>query len=392
MTALNVNTCFTEFDKYIMHKVLDLAKKGQYSTTPNPHVGCVLVDEQQNIVGQGFHRRAGEAHAEVNAINEAGGKAENCTAYVSLEPCSHQGRTPACALALIKAKVKSVVVACVDPNPKVSGKGIALLEQAGITVKVGLLEQQAIAINTPFFHRMQFNKPYVTVKLAASLDGKTALENGQSKWITSTEARQDVQQHRARACAILTGADTVITDNPSLNVRANELNAQVAEQFAWREKQPLRVVIDAQNRLNSSKHGLLQSQAKQSLQSTLVYNLKHNVNIHDKAHPLVEQAQLNAQVSVGREYINLAAALSDLADRNINHLWVEAGARLTGALFNQGLVDELILYQAPKLLGQQARGLTAVDSPDILQHALQGKITDVYKVGPDTKTIVKLAQ
>ena len=233
-----------------MLRALELAAKGRYSTTPNPRVGAVIVDDAGQLVGEGYHQKSGEAHAEVHALRQAKDKAKGATCYVTLEPCSHMGKTPPCADALIAAGVKKVIIASVDANPLVNHNGIAKLKQAGIAVETGLLKDQADDLNRAFFHRMQHAMPWVTVKLASSLDGKTALANGVSKWITGEKARADVQDLRAQSCAILSGADTVLADNPQLNVRPSLLSKEAQTAFAYRQKQPLRVLVDSKNRLN----------------------------------------------------------------------------------------------------------------------------------------------
>ena len=372
---------FTPFDAQMMALAFRLAQKGTYSTTPNPHVGCVIVGENKQVVGEGFHLKAGQAHAEVNALQQAGTLAKDACAYVTLEPCAHTNRTGPCAKALVNAGVKRVVIACTDPNPKVAGKGIAILEQAGILVQSGLMEEQGKKLNEHFFHRMHNNKPFVTVKLAASIDGKTALENGESKWITSPQARRDVQAQRASSCAILSGADTVIADNPQLNVRVNELESAIAEQFLWREQQPLRVIIDSQNRLDAKAYKLFND-----AHPSLVYNLAHNENLN---HAQVTQKQLPSIKGGSREFVDLHALMSSLGELQINRLWVEGGASLSGALLDHNLVDELIIYQAPVLLGKQGRHLTNFTSPQVLSNARKGKITDLTKVGPDIRTTIR---
>lgn len=359
-----------------MLRALELAELGRYSTTPNPHVGCVIVDSQQKIVGEGYHQKAGEAHAEINALNQAKDLAIDASAYVTLEPCAHTNRTGPCAVALVKSGIKRVVIACTDPNPKVAGKGIGILRDAGIQVDVGLCEDKALHLNRAFFCRMIHQRPFITVKLAASLDGKTALADGQSKWITGPLARKDVQQLRAQSCAILSGADTVIADDPRLNVR--QLEDSVAELFARRAAQPLRVIIDSKNRLNET-YGLFNDG-----HPVLVYNGQDNDNFHS---PHIMQSHIEPS-STDDGYLSLQAVMKDLAKREVNHLWVEAGAKLTGALFNANLVDELILYQAPKLLGQEARGLTNVQSPALLEQVKTGRITDVRLIGDDSRTIL----
>ncbi len=387
MTTANL---FSAFDARIMARAFKLAEQGIYSTTPNPHVGCVIVDLNQQIIGEGFHKKAGTPHAEVHALNQAGVLAKGATAYVTLEPCAHTNRTGPCALALVRAGVAEVVIACVDPNPEVAGKGIAILEQAGIKVRVGLMQQIGDALNAHFFFRMQHNRPFVTVKLAASIDGRTALADGQSKWITGPLARHDVQGHRAKACAILTGADTVIADNPHMNVRVDELPSSMAEKFAWREQQPLRVVTDSQNRLVAK-----QFQMFNDLQPCLVYNLAPNEALinADKQNAYVKQQQIPAKIvhDTGAAKLDLQLLMRDLAQKQINHVWVEAGAALTGALFDNKLVDELIVYQAPMLLGNTARPLTDYTSPTALNDALKGHVTEVKKLGLDTKTRIRFA-
>jgi len=372
---------FSSFDASMMARAFRLAEKGRYSTTPNPHVGCVIVDQNQKLVGEGFHLKAGLAHAEVNALAQAKELAKGACAYVTLEPCAHTNRTGPCAEALVKAGIKRVVIACTDPNPNVAGKGIAILKAAGVEVQSGLMQETGTRLNEHFFYRMQHNMPFVTVKLAASIDGKTALANGESKWITGADARRDVQHQRAQSCAILSGAGTVIADNPSLNVRAHELSSQVAEQFSWREQQPLRVVIDGQNKLDSASFLMLSDEAP-----TLVYNLEPNSKLNSTQ---LRQQVVAKQMQANRDYVDLRAVMLDLAKQQINRVWVEAGAQLTGVLFDMGLVNELIVYQAPMLLGQQARHLTNYNSPSYLNQALAGNIVDVRKIGADTRTIIR---
>ncbi len=388
------NTIFTSFDARMMARAIKLAEKGKYSTTPNPCVGCVIVNNQQVIIGEGFHQKAGLAHAEINALAQAGDSAKGAVAYVTLEPCAHYGRTGPCALALIEAGVSKVVIACNDANPQVSNQGIKMLENAGIEVQIGLMEHVARTLNHKFFFRFKHHRPFVTVKLAASLDGKTALADGQSKWITSQQARLDVQRLRASACAILTGADTVLADNPGMNVRPHELPNDIAEKFSWRQQQPLRVIVDSKNRLSSASYQMFSDG-----QPSLVYNARENRHLTNLAiHHLgpsnsacVQQHQLPQIVKNNRSYIDLNALFADLANRQINHVWVEAGASLSGALFDLGLVDELILYQAPKILGASAKGLTNTCSPSLIENALSGKIVSVSQVGPDIKTTVSFS-
>jgi diaminohydroxyphosphoribosylaminopyrimidine deaminase/5-amino-6-(5-phosphoribosylamino)uracil reductase len=392
---------FTNNDAKHMARALYLAKQGIYSTTPNPHVGCVIVNEKNEVIGEGFHKKAGLAHAEIVALDDAASNfsanastekgisttsnhnnvktLKGATAYVTLEPCSHYGRTGPCAQALINAGIAKVIIACGDSNPDVAGKGVQMLVNAGVDVAMGLMEDVAFSLNRYFFFRLSHKRPFVTVKLAASLDGKTALANGESKWITSSTARKDVQKFRAGACAILSGADTVLADNPQLNVRPAELSADIAQKFAWRKQQPLRVIIDSQNRLNDAYQIFKDGQA------TLVYNLENNVNI-DANSIVYGQKQIPSCKSAQREYVDLQALLFDLGAKGIYHLWVEAGATLTGALFDASLVDELVLYQAPKLLGTASRSLSNTTAPTQLSKAVHGHVKDTRMVGSDIRS------
>jgi diaminohydroxyphosphoribosylaminopyrimidine deaminase/5-amino-6-(5-phosphoribosylamino)uracil reductase len=357
--------------EHTMQLAIDLAARGLYSTSPNPRVGCVLVKDGV-IIGQGFHRRAGEAHAEVNAITDAG-DATGATAYVTLEPCSHTGKTPPCCEALIAAGVAKVVVAMTDPNPLVSGSGIARLRQAGIDVEVGVLEQAARELNPGFIKRMQTGLPWVRVKLAMSLDGRTAMASGESQWITGAEARSDVQRLRARSCAIISGVDTVITDQASLTVRADELavDAELAQLAV--ASQPLRVVLDSRLRLPSSANIL--SQPGRTLLVAAAPN------------PLAEQALQAAGAEViycpdGNGRVNLPQLLHRLAEREINEIMVEAGATLAGAFTEQGLVDQYAVYMAPTLLGSAARPLLELPL-DTMAQQRRLQIESITAVGED---------
>ncbi|MCW8996604.1 MAG: bifunctional diaminohydroxyphosphoribosylaminopyrimidine deaminase/5-amino-6-(5-phosphoribosylamino)uracil reductase RibD [Psychromonas sp.] len=374
---------FSDLDKYYMSRAIALAKKGRFTTSPNPNVGCVIVSNKA-IIGEGFHKKAGLPHAEVNALAMAGNKAVNATCYVTLEPCSHYGRTPPCALALTKAGVKRVVIAMVDPNPKVAGRGIAILEEAGIQVDVGLLEDAARDLNRGFIKRMQSQQPRVTVKLAASLDGKTALQNGQSQWITSSKARIDVQYYRAQHSAILTGSGTVLADDPSLNVRYTEL--QQADDFCDEideasVRQPIRIILDSNNKLTLNER-LFTLAGKVLLVSLVARNdLANNKLTAD-----VEQLICNND---GCGHIDLKALLTRLNKYEINDLWVEAGAKLSGELFKNQLVDELILYQAPKLMGDLSRNLVNLPNFSKMDDVVQLTLQDVAIIGDDIRIISK---
>ncbi|WEM41730.1 bifunctional diaminohydroxyphosphoribosylaminopyrimidine deaminase/5-amino-6-(5-phosphoribosylamino)uracil reductase RibD [Photobacterium sp. DA100] len=362
---------FSSIDHAMMLRAISLAKNGQYTTTPNPNVGCVIAHGDE-IVGEGYHYRAGEPHAEVFALRAAGEKAKGATAYVTLEPCSHYGRTPPCAEALVKAGVERVVCAMVDPNPKVAGRGIAILQQADIDVQTGLLEQDAEALNPGFIKVMKTGLPYVQLKLAASLDGRTALANGKSKWITGPAARADVQRYRAKAGAILSTSATVLADDPSLNVRWQELGEDIQQDYPEAElRQPVRVVIDSQNRV-TPQHRLVSLPGKTLLARKQADTLEWPQDVEQLVMP-------------AGEGIDLRALMVELAKHNINHIWVEAGAGLAGGLLQAGLVDELILYQAPKLMGSDSRGLVDLNGLVSMAQVPELSISDVRMVGGDVR-------
>ncbi|MEC6880731.1 bifunctional diaminohydroxyphosphoribosylaminopyrimidine deaminase/5-amino-6-(5-phosphoribosylamino)uracil reductase RibD [Photobacterium piscicola] len=366
----------THTDQQMMSRAIVLAQRGRYTTAPNPKVGCVIVNNG-DIVGEGYHYQAGQPHAEVFALRQAQQRAQGATVYVTLEPCSHYGRTPPCAEALINANVARVVCAMVDPNPAVAGRGIALLQAAGIQVDIGILALQAQALNPGFIKQMTHQMPYVELKLAASLDGRTALANGASKWITGPKARSDVQQFRACAGAILSTSATVIADDPSLNVRWNELDASVQQQYPQSAlRQPIRVIIDSQNRL-TPEYQLFNLPGETILARTM---------LGTEAWPdSVQQWQIPTQPNSNQ--LDLVALLSRLADYGINHIWVEAGASLAGALLQQQLVDSLILYQAPKLMGSDSRGLIDITGLTSMTQTPLLTITDVRLVGDDIRII-----
>ena len=354
---------FSTDDHKFMAQALRLAEKGLYTTTPNPRVGCVIVRDGK-VVGTGSHKLAGEPHAEVHALRQAGGLARGATVYVTLEPCSHHGRTPPCAEALVAAQVAHVVVAMVDPNPLVAGNGLALLQQAGIRTDIGLLENEVRELNVGFVSRMTCGRPWLRLKIAASLDGKTALGNGVSQWITGPDARRDAHRLRARSCAVLTGIGTVLADDPMLNVRDVETT-----------RQPLRVVVDSGLRMPPAAKMLAQGK-------TLVLTAS------------ADQARAGQLRAAGAEVlalpgedgrVDLARMLDELGRRGLNEVTVEAGRGLNGALVRQGLVDEFVVYLAPLLLGDRARGM--FDLPELV--AMEGRrelrIADVATVGRDLR-------
>ncbi|GIU09286.1 MULTISPECIES: bifunctional diaminohydroxyphosphoribosylaminopyrimidine deaminase/5-amino-6-(5-phosphoribosylamino)uracil reductase RibD [unclassified Shewanella] len=367
-------------DSQMMSLAIELAQKGMYTTRPNPSVGSVIVKDGE-IVGEGYHIRAGGPHAEVYALNMAGCDAKGATAYVTLEPCSHYGRTPPCAKALIEHGVSRVVIAVTDPNPEVSGRGIAMLRDAGIQVDVGLMTEEAKQVNLGFLKRMEKGMPWVTVKLAASLDGKTALSNGVSKWITGPEARRDVQRLRARHCALVTGVETILADDPSLNVRHSELGS-LANQLAPAEiHQPLRVVLDSQARLGSELN-LFKIDSPILLVSTQAYPKSVQA-----AWPAHVQSQVLAAVD-SRIDLNV---LLNLLGETCNSVLIEAGATLAGAFVNQGLADEIVLYQAMKILGSQGRNLLTLDDFQAMSEVPKINLIDERKVGPDTRLTLRVS-
>jgi diaminohydroxyphosphoribosylaminopyrimidine deaminase/5-amino-6-(5-phosphoribosylamino)uracil reductase len=371
---------FTQKDHLYMQRAISLAKQGHYTVSPNPRVGCVLVKDGQNI-GEGFHQQAGCGHAEVNALlacNESGFNAEGATAYVTLEPCSHFGRTPPCAKSLIAAGIKHVIIAMIDPNPQVSGRGVKILEEAGITTGTGLLEADAIALNQGFIHLMTTGLPYVRCKLAASLDGKTAMANGESQWITSPQARQNVQKLRAQSCAIISGADSVLTDDARMNVRYQELG-ELQKYFSEDKlRQPIRVIIDSKNRLTPDL-------ALFKIESPIILIRKKIENLTLWPH-FVEQLPCSLEkTEAGTDKINLSALLAILAKRGLNDILIESGGQLAGAFIEQDLVNELILFQAPKLMGGEGKSLVQFPHINELNAAKKLMINDVSMVGPDIR-------
>ena len=358
-------------DELWMAKALGLARRGRFTTTPNPNVGCVIVRDGE-VVGEGYHFRAGEPHAEVHALRMAGEKAKGATAYVTLEPCSHHGRTPPCCDALIAAGVSRVVAAMQDPNPEVAGRGLYRLKQAGIEVSHGLMMQEAEALNRGFLKRMRTGFPWVQLKMGASLDGRTAMASGESQWITSPEARRDVQRLRAQSSAILTTSSTVLADDPAMTVRWSELGSDKAMYAEQDLRQPVRVVIDTHNRVTPA-HRVISQPGNTWLVRQQSDALSWPENVEQFTVPL------------HNEQVDLVSLMLLLGRRQINSVWVEAGAKLAGALLTAGVVDELIVYMAPKLLGDGARGLCHL--PEIAQLADVPAFTfsDIRQTGPDLR-------
>jgi len=363
------DTLFSAADHIHMSRALRLAARGLFTTDPNPRVGCVLVREGE-VVGEGWHQQAGGAHAEVVALRAAAERARGATAYVTLEPCCHHGRTPPCSDALIAAGVSRVVVAMSDPNPLVAGDGIAQLRAAGIETLEGLHRAQAQRLNPGFVQRMQQQRPYVRVKLAMSLDGRTAMASGESQWITSAAAREDVQRLRARSSAIATGIGTVLADDPSLTVRLPDTAFNM----------PLRVVLDPH--LSMPANAKMLGLPGETLIATSVEQ--------DAAWELLEQRGARVvQCSDGPDRIDLSALLRLLAELEVNELLLESGATLSGAMLAADLVDELWIYMAPKLMGDAARGLLRIPGLERMSDALELTFDDIRAVGRDWRIIAR---
>lgn len=353
-------------DHQFMARAIRLAKGGLYTADPNPRVGCVLVKDGE-IVGEGFHLQTGEPHAERNAIAVAGDKTRGATAYVSLEPCSHHGRTPPCSQGLIEAGVTRVVAAMQDPNPEVAGEGSRQLQQAGIEVEVGLMQAEAEALNPGYIKRRLRGLPYVRCKLAMSLDGRTAMASGESKWITDQDARLDVQRLRARSSAIITGIETVVADDPSMNVRLDDVEV----------KQPLRVVLDSTLRMPP------QAKMLALPGDTLVVCC---VDADAEKQAVLERAGAEVVRQEGvTDQVDLQTVLQLLADREMNEVLIETGAVLAGSYMSQGLIDEMVVYVAPHLMGAEARGLMQLPGIGSMQDRVDLDIVDLRQVGKDLR-------
>src|ERR1700730_3277105 len=363
---------FSDFDRLAMQRALELAARGLATTDPNPRVGCVIAHGER-IVGEGWHRRAGEPHAEVLALQAAAAQAAEATVYVTLEPCSHHGRTPPCTEALVGARVARVVYATEDPNPQVNGRGAELLRSAGVAVEAGLLESEALELNCGFVKRMQQGLPWVRLKLAMSLDGRTALASGASRWISGEAAREDVQQWRARSSAILTGIGTVLADDPQLDVRVPGAAA------GHGARQPLRVLLD--RRLRTPPAARLLGTGGEVLIFTELAALADAAR---GAALGARGARIQSLPAEG-ERLALGAVLERLGELEVNELLVEAGPMLSGELVRQSLVDELLLYVAPKLLGDKARPLLELPALTGLSKARAFTLLDTQPFGDDLR-------
>jgi diaminohydroxyphosphoribosylaminopyrimidine deaminase/5-amino-6-(5-phosphoribosylamino)uracil reductase len=356
-------------DAHFMSAALRLAGRGLFTTTPNPRVGCVIVRDGA-IVGEGFHERAGEPHAEARALRAAGERAAGATVYLSLEPCSHYGRTPPCVDALIAARVRRVVAAMQDPNPRIAGAGFARLRAAGVEVESGLLEDEARELNIGFVARMTRGRPWVRLKVAASLDGKTALGNGRSQWITGEAARADGHHWRARACAVLTGIGTVKDDDPQLTVRAVETS-----------RQPLKVLVDS--RLEATLDARVFAGGN-ALVAAAIGNRDRIERLRERGVEVVLLPNASGKVE-------LTELMHELARRELNEIHVEAGFKLNGSLVAAGVVDELVVYLAPSVIGESGRGM--FDLPEIADLAGRRRLAlrDVQRIGEDLRLVARLA-
>ncbi|HKO88060.1 MAG TPA: bifunctional diaminohydroxyphosphoribosylaminopyrimidine deaminase/5-amino-6-(5-phosphoribosylamino)uracil reductase RibD [Burkholderiales bacterium] len=354
---------FNEFDRLMMVHALALAERGLYTTTPNPRVGCVIV-QQGKVVGEGFHKRAGEPHAEIHALRAAGSEARGATLYVTLEPCSHHGRTPPCVNALIDAGVARVVIAMQDPNPLVAGQGAARLQTAGIQTETGLLESEARELNIGFAARMTRGRPWVRLKVAASLDGKTAMANGQSQWITGEDARRDGHHFRARACAVLTGIGTVRDDDPQMTVRAVETT-----------RQPLKILVDSNLDIPLGAKLL---KGGSLLIACAQLNPEKAAALRDRGAEVLVLPNAHGKVELNE-------LMRELASRELNEIHVEAGFKLNGSLLMEGVVDELLCYFAPRLIGHAGLGMFNLPELQRLEAAPALDIFDVGTIGSDLR-------
>ncbi|WP_370280517.1 bifunctional diaminohydroxyphosphoribosylaminopyrimidine deaminase/5-amino-6-(5-phosphoribosylamino)uracil reductase RibD [Pontibacterium sp.] len=368
---------FSVADRRWMARAIQLADQGRYTTQPNPRVGCVIVRDDE-LVGEGYHVRAGEGHAEVNALRMAGDQARGATAYVTLEPCSHFGKTPPCAEALKGAGVARVVSAMVDPNPRVAGRGIRILQDAGIDASHGLLEAEAKLLNPGFIKRMEQGLPYVRVKTASSLDGRTAMQSGESQWITGPAARSDVQRLRAQSSVIVTGVDSILHDDSSLTVREQELQLDNAALVT--EKQPLRVVMDSQLRMPLQAKIL--TQPGRTLIATLSDDAERTAQLETAGAEVIRFDAENGRVSVTKLLRYLASA------EQCNELLVETGATLAGAFISAGVVDELVVYQAMTLMGSDARPMYELPYTQMAQQ-IRMQLLDSRMLGDDLKLTLR---
>ncbi|MFI0374796.1 MAG: bifunctional diaminohydroxyphosphoribosylaminopyrimidine deaminase/5-amino-6-(5-phosphoribosylamino)uracil reductase RibD [Candidatus Thiodiazotropha sp.] len=363
-----------------MARAIQLARRGWYSTHPNPRVGCLIV-KQGEVIAEGYHRRAGEPHAERNALAKAGVAASGATAYVTLEPCCHQGRTPPCTEALIESGVKRVVVGMRDPNPLVAGQGLELLRRAGIQVTEGVMRSQVEALNPGFIKRMIHGLPYIRCKMAMSLDGRTAMADGESQWITSLAARVDVQRLRAQSAAILTGVGTLLADDPSMNVRLSAMELGLEEGVPI--PHPVRVVLDPELATPGDAKML-------GLPGPTLIICSDEQPVHGAA--LEAAGAQIVRLPGDKQRLDLHQVIRFLGEQEINEVLLESGATLAGAMLEQGLVDELIIYQAPHLMGNKGRGLFLLPGIARMADRIALQVTDLRQVGTDIRITAKLSE
>ncbi|WP_343188529.1 bifunctional diaminohydroxyphosphoribosylaminopyrimidine deaminase/5-amino-6-(5-phosphoribosylamino)uracil reductase RibD [Buchnera aphidicola (Neophyllaphis varicolor)] len=364
-------------DIIYMKKALMLAKKGQFSAAPNPNVGCVIV-KNGKIIGEGWHIRQGEPHAEINALKKLTENAYGATVYINLEPCSHFGYTPPCCKSLVLAGIKRIVIAMIDPNPLVSGKGIKYMKKHGISISCGLMKKEAESINKGFNKRMKTGLPWIQLKMASSIDGKISMSDGNSKWISSVESRKDVQYFRAKNQVILSTSKTIIKDNPSLNVRYSDMNQKTQSYFLNAKiKQPIRLIIDSNNHIKPF-HNVIQTQGK-----VLLARLK----------PDKEKWPKNTkQIIIDKDNnnkIDLLSLIYKLGSKKVNNVWVEAGSQLAGSLINIKLVDELIIYLSPKILGEKSKDIFTLKKTLKISETIDFRFKKIKRIGKDLRIILK---
>jgi diaminohydroxyphosphoribosylaminopyrimidine deaminase/5-amino-6-(5-phosphoribosylamino)uracil reductase len=364
---------FTPEDRAFMSRALELTARGRDTATPNPNVGCVIVKDGR-VIGEGWHERAGEPHAEARALAASSESPEGATVYVTLEPCAHEGRTPPCADALVAARVGRVVSALEDPNPLVHGRGANRLRDAGIRVDTGLMSAEAEEIHRGFLTRMRLGRPWMRIKAAASLDGRTALANGRSRWITSEEARRDVHALRARSCAMLTGIGTVLADDPELTVR-----------HVRASRQPRRVLID--NRLEVPEEAKILKG-----EPPIIFTVSQDAAKRKRLEALGAEVFV-AHADAGKPgKADLAHVARELAAHGFNEVTVETGSRLNGSLLAAGVIDEIVLYLAPRIIGDSGQGMFALPQLEALDEAMQLKIVDVAAIGPDLRITARITR
>ncbi|MGD6858656.1 MAG: bifunctional diaminohydroxyphosphoribosylaminopyrimidine deaminase/5-amino-6-(5-phosphoribosylamino)uracil reductase RibD [Enterobacteriaceae bacterium] len=365
-------------NKFYLNKAIKLAKKGMNNTSPNPRVGCIIVKDNL-IIGKGYHRRYGEDHAEIMAIKNAKKNTKNSTIYITLEPCCHKGKTPPCTKAIIKSGIKKAIISTIDPNPKVSGKGIKELKKNGVLVKYGILEKKSKKLNKGFIKRMKTGLPFVILKLALSIDGKISTISGESKWITSYESRQDVQKLRFYSDAILSTSNTILNDNPKLNIRYKDLPKKIKKAYN-KKKNPIKIIIDSNNKIHENLNFI-----KDKSEVWLIRLKKDKKSFPKNVKQIIVKSK-----SSEKNKIDLKKLIKFLGKKKINTLLIECGSKLSGELIKNKLIDELIIYQAPKILGSNNISAFNINKIKKIKQAIKLKIKNVKKIGRDIKITLKL--